>query len=106
MRALRLPRTLAFAAVLALAALLAACATPPQPEIGEQPPPGAITWPQALTLIRSGRVRMVMQTHSLDVTLQTTSGEHYTTREPSIDAVITAIRGEAPNAGEIVIATE
>jgi hypothetical protein len=92
--------------MLALAALLAACAAPLPPAIGEQPPPGAITWPQALTLIRSGRVRMVMQTHSLDVTLQTTSGEHYTTREPSIDAVIRAVRGEAPNADEIAIATE
>lgn len=106
MRALRLARAFAFAAVLALFALFAACATPPPPAIGEQPPPGAITWQQALTLIRSGRVRMVMQAHSLDVTLQTTSGEHYTTREPSIDAVITAVREEAPNADEIAIATE
>lgn len=106
MRTVRLARTLAFTAVIALFALFAACATPPPAAIGEQPPPGAISWSQALTLIRSGRVRMVMQAHSLDVTLQTTSGEHYTTREPSIDAVITAIRDEAPNAGEIAIATE
>ena len=100
MPAARLARTLAFVAA------LAACAAPPPPAIGEQPPPGAITWQQALTLIRSGRVRMVMQAHSLDVTLQTTSGEHYTTREPSIDAVIRAVRDEAPNAEEIAIATE
>ena len=106
MSAQRLARAAAFARVLALVALLAACATPPPPAIGEQPPPGAIPWEQALTLIRSGRVRMVMQAHSLDVTLQTASGEHYTTREPSIDAVIRAVREEAPNAGEIAIATE
>ncbi len=90
----------------AVAALALACVSSAPPAIGEQPPPGAIPWEQALTLIRSGRVRMVMQAHSLDVTLQTASGEHYTTREPSIDAVIRAVREEAPNADEIAIATE
>ena len=106
MRALRPVRMLVFAGVLAFAGPLTACAAPPPPAIGEQPAQGAIPWEQALTLIRSGRVRMVMQAHSLDVALQTASGEHYTTREPSIDAVLRAVREEAPNAGEIAIATE
>jgi hypothetical protein len=91
-----------------LLALALACVAVPEPSVAEAPlpPPGAIPWEQALALIRSGEVRMVMQAHALGVTLRTANGDRYTTREPAIDAVIRAVREEAPNAEEIAIATE
>ncbi len=87
---------------LALAAALLACS----PAAAELPPPGAITWEQALAVIRSGEVRSVMQSHDLAVAITTKSGARYTTKEPRIDDVIRAAREEAPNAGEIAIMTE
>lgn len=92
----------------ALLALSLACAIAPAPSSADAPlpPPGAITWEQALALLRTGEVRLVAQSHDLAVTLRTESGERYTTREPEIDAILRAVRGEAPNAGEIAIMTE
>jgi hypothetical protein len=92
----------------ALLALSLACAAAPAPSSADAPlpPAGAISWQQALALIRSGELRSVMQSHALEVALITASGARYTTREPEIDAVIRAVRDEAPNSGEIAIATE
>jgi hypothetical protein len=96
------------ALAVALLALSLVCAAAPAPSVADAPaaPPIAISWERALALIRGGEVRAVMQTHDLAVTLRTESGDRYTTREPAIDAVIRAVREEAPNAGEIAIMTE
>jgi hypothetical protein len=82
--------------------LATACAAQP----AAPPPVGAIAWEEALALLRSGAVRQVSQAHSLDVRLVTETGAHYTTREPRIDEILRAVRSQAPNAGQIVIATE
>jgi hypothetical protein len=89
------------AALLALS-LAGACAAQP----AAPPPVGAIAWEEALALLRSGSVRQVSQTHALDVTLVTETGARYTAREPRIDEILRAVRAEAPNAGQIAIATE
>ncbi len=96
------------ALAVALFALSLACAIAPAPSSADAPlpPPVAISWEQALALIRGGEVRGVMQGHDLGVTLRTESGGRYTTREPEIDAILRAVRAEAPNAGEIAIMTE
>jgi hypothetical protein len=89
----------------ALLALSLACAG--APDAAALPPRvGAISWQEALALLRSGEVRRVAQTHALEVTLETRTGARYTAREPEIDAVLRAVREQAPNAGEIAIATE
>ncbi|HEY8120792.1 MAG TPA: hypothetical protein VII78_05695 [Myxococcota bacterium] len=92
----------------ALLALSLGCAAPPAPSAADAPAasPVAISWEQALALIRSGEVRSVAQTHALEVALVTADGARYTAREPGIDAVLHAVRELAPNAGGIAIATE
>jgi hypothetical protein len=89
-----------------LLALSLACAGAPHDAAALAPRVGAISWEEALALLRSGEVRRVAQTHALDVTLETRTGARYTAREPAIDAVLRAVREQAPNADEIAIATE
>jgi hypothetical protein len=90
----------------ALLALSLGCASASQDAAALAPRIGAISWEEALALIRSGEVRRVAQTHALEVTLETRTGAHYTAREPEIDAVLRAVREQAPNAGEIGVASE
>jgi len=94
------------ALVSALLALSLACASTSHDAAAPPPRIGAISWEEALALIRSGEVRRVSQTHALEVTLETRTGARYTAREPAIDAVLRAVREQAPNADEIVIASE
>ncbi len=65
-----------------------------------------IDWNQAIALLRSGRVLAVTQLHDLSVTLTTDDGKRHATREPAIDAILSAITLNAPNAQAIVVATE
>ena len=95
-------RALAAAAL----ALSLACTSAPPDAVTLPPRVGAISWEEALALIRSGEVRRVAQTHAREVTLETTTGARYTAYEPAIDAVLRAVREQAPNADEIAIATE
>jgi hypothetical protein len=87
-------------------ALSLACASASHDAAALPPRVGAISWEEALALLRSGEVRRVAQTHALEVTLETTTGARYTAREPAIDAVLRAVREQAPNADEIAIASE
>jgi hypothetical protein len=89
------------ASLLALG-LATACAAPQ----AVPPPVGAISWEEALALLRSGSVRQVSQTHAQDVRIVTETGASYTAREPRIDEILRAVRSEAPNASQIVIVTE
>jgi hypothetical protein len=65
-----------------------------------------IDWNQAIALLRSGRVLAVTQLHDLSVTLTTNEGKRHATKEPGIDAILSAITLNAPNAEAIVVATE
>ncbi len=59
--------------------------------------PKKIEWSSAVELIKSGQVTCVIQSHSLDVGLQTTNGMWYETQEPGIDQVFVVIRQYASN---------
>lgn len=89
--------------------LLAACTA----AVSYAPPDAAspasaerVDWNKAIALLRSGRVLAVTQLHDLSVTLSTQDGKRYATKEPTIDAIFSAITLHAPNAQAIVIATE
>lgn len=99
------------------AAMLVACAAAEpsrndssraQPLAQAQAPgrPSSISWSEVPALLRSGRVVAIVQLHDLTVTLTTVDGEKIITREPSLDAILLAIREYAPNADSIVQATE
>lgn len=66
----------------------------------------SISWSGVPALLRSGRVETIVQLHDLTVTLTTVTGQQFVTREPSLDAILAAIREHAPNADSIVRVTE
>lgn len=100
------------AAVVAGLSFMVACATavpyasPDAAASGEVNAGQRVDWNQAIALLRSGRVLAVTQLHDLSVTLTTDDGKHYATKEPTIDAILTAIMLNAPNAQSIIVATE
>ncbi|MBN1486013.1 MAG: hypothetical protein JW981_00140 [Anaerolineae bacterium] len=71
-------------------------------------PPGTeeIAWEKAKTLILTGEVEQVFQTHSLQVTLYLKNGEHLLTQEPEIDAVFDVIEQCGEQCANMVMATE
>ena len=69
-------------------------------------PDQRVDWNQAIELLKSGRVTVVVQLHDLSVTLTTVDGGKFSTRQPAIDAILAAIDTHAPNAAAIVVATE
>jgi hypothetical protein len=90
-------------ALLGLSLACASASVDPSNPVG---PAQRISWDEALALIASGEVRRVMQFHALDVWILTASGDRYTTLEPHIDAVTSAVLELAPNADEIALGTE
>lgn len=109
----RLPQCFLFVG----AALLAACAagdpnhnhSPRAQPLAQSMTPDrqvSINWSEVPALLRSGRVEAIVQLHDLTVTLTTMDGGKFITREPSLDAILAAIREHAPNADSIVQATE
>lgn len=64
----------------------------------------SITWPAAVRLIDSGRVRWVEQAHSRDVSIYTDLAR-YDTKEPHIDDVHALVL-KAPNTDAICYLTE
>ena len=65
-----------------------------------------IPWPEAKEMILKGRIRSVMQAHSLTVTLQAENGAVYATKENSIDEVHSLIKHVDPMGVFIQYATE
>ena len=80
--------------------LLAACA-PAVPQEGQ-----TISWERAVELLNSGQVTMVVQLHSLEVTLTLKSGVTVKTIEPNIDAIFDEIQKCGEPCAGIVQATE
>jgi hypothetical protein len=54
-----------------------------------QPPsnPARVSWQEAITVLYTGQVTMVFQSHHLDVSLWLKNGTVITTKEPTIDAI-------------------
>jgi hypothetical protein len=80
--------------------LLAAC-SPALPADGE-----IISWSHAVELLHAGQVTMVMQAHSLDVTLVLDNGATVHTVEPHIDAIFQEIQACGAPCANIAQATE
>jgi hypothetical protein len=80
--------------------VLAAC-SPALPAEG-----ATIPWAQAVELLHGGHVTMVVQAHSLDVTLTLDNGAVVHTVEPSIDAIFAEIQACGAPCANIVQATE
>ncbi len=64
-----------------------------------------ISWPQAVEFIETCNVEMVIQAHSLDVTLKLKDGREVVAVEPKIDEVF-SITEKARACRNIIIATE
>jgi len=65
-----------------------------------------IYWEEAVELIQSGQVSLVMQTHSGEVTLKLKDGRTVKTQEPSIDAIFQEIIKCGDKCQPMTIATE
>ena len=70
------------------------------------PFPGHVGWNTAVDIIHSGQVEMVVQLHSLDVTLILKDGTEIHKVEPTIDAVFQEIDKCGLPCSEIIMATE
>lgn len=72
--------------------------------------PGAgrvfVSWESARKMLEDCRVRMVMQTHSLDVILSLEGGTEVVTVEPKIDDVFAVTNNIRARCGQMPIATE
>lgn len=65
-----------------------------------------ISWEQAVDLLHSGQVTMVIQLHSMEVQLTLRSGVTVKTTEPTIDAIFEEIQACGAPCANIVQATE
>ena len=65
-----------------------------------------IEWSEAKALILKGKIRHVLQSHSLDVDLVDRQGRTYTTKEPTIDEVLHVVKTVDPKKLFIVYDTE
>jgi ABC-type Zn uptake system ZnuABC Zn-binding protein ZnuA len=86
-------------AVLLLAGCGATGATP-------TPYPAEVDWETAVEILNNGDVEMVVQLHSLDVTLTMKDGSEIHTVEPTIDAIFAEIEKCGQPCSQIAIATE
>src|SRR2546422_11343923 len=51
-----------------------------------------VSWENAITILNTGQVMRVFQSHQLDVTLTLKNGTVMTTKEPTIDAIFHEIQ--------------
>ncbi|MCB8926789.1 MAG: META domain-containing protein [Ardenticatenaceae bacterium] len=65
-----------------------------------------VDWETAVSLLNSGEVIEIFQTHSLDVTLTLVDGRLVKTVEPAIDDIFTAIEACGEPCSDILMATE
>jgi hypothetical protein len=70
------------------------------------PYPNDVDWETAVEILNSGDVEMVVQLHSLDVTLTLKDGTEINTVEPSIDAIFREVDKCGQPCREIILATE
>ncbi len=65
-----------------------------------------ISWTEARQYIKECEVEMVMQAHSLDVTLRLKNGVILYTKEPVIDQVLEEVDKARSVCGNVAVATE
>lgn len=65
-----------------------------------------ISWEEALSLLNSGEVTAIFQTHSLSVTLTLKDGRTLRTVEPAIDDIFAAVEACGEPCADIALATE
>lgn len=82
--------------------VLSACATNGTPTAY----PNEVNWETAVRIIHSGQVEMVVQLHSLDVTLTMKDGSEVHTVEPLIDAVFQEVEQCGKPCEDIILVTE
>ena len=56
-----------------------------------------VTWPELMTVIKSGHVTLAHEARSLQVSILTDDGHTYRTSEPEFLAIHNAIQQHAPN---------
>lgn len=75
-------------------------------EVSPTPYPEEVDWETAVEILNSGNVEMVVQLHSLDVTLTMEDGSEIHTVEPQIDAIFAEIEQCGDPCSDIIVATE
>lgn len=70
------------------------------------PYPDEVDWATAVEILNTGEVDMVIQLHSLDVTLTMKDGSEIHTVEPTIDAIFAEIEKCGRPCSQIAVATE
>jgi len=65
-----------------------------------------VPWNEALEILNSGHVVMVVQTHSLDVELSLDDGSTVRTKEPGIDEIFNEVTKCGEQCTGIILATE
>ena len=65
-----------------------------------------VDWETAVSILNSGEVAQIFQTHSLDVTLTLADGRIIQTVEPAIDDIFTAVQACGEPCVKIIMATE
>jgi hypothetical protein len=88
--------------ILIIALICTACGPTPTPT----PFPSEVDWDTAVEIIHSGQVEMIIQLHSLDVTLTMKDGSEVHTIEPYIDAVFQEVGKCGKPCSTIILATE
>lgn len=66
----------------------------------------SLSWSEARQLILDGRVKQIVQAHSLKVTLMLTDGSEHTTLEPQIDEVMRLIKECGDRCKGVALLTE
>jgi hypothetical protein len=89
-----------------LAVLLLVSCSGAGTEVPPTPYPEQVDWETAIEILNSGDVEMVVQLHSLDVTLTMKDGSEIHTVEPTIDAIFAEIEKCGQPCSQIAIATE
>ena len=70
------------------------------------PYPADVEWETAVEILSAGDVEMVVQLHSLDITLTMKDGSEIHTVEPTIDAIFDEIEKCGEPCSQIALATE
>ena len=87
--------------ILLLLLFMASCSRTPA-----TPYPDEVDWETAVEILNTGDVEMVVQLHSLDVTLTMKDGSEIHTVEPAIDAIFDEIEQCGQPCSQIALATE
>jgi hypothetical protein len=65
-----------------------------------------VSWDEALTILNNGDVRLVSQSHDLQVSLLLKNGRTITTTQPRIDAIFEAIRACGETCSDVIQMSE